>query len=382
MRATVVHPCELGAGELEEWRRLQRAVPSFDNPFLSPDFAVAVSLVRPRARVAVLTDGAEVVGFLPFERGRLGHGVPIAAGLTDGQGLVHASGLDWDLRKLLRLCGLPVWEFDHLLEGQTLFDTSRMIRFPSPVINLSGGYEPYLRARRAASARLRDLPPRQRRLAREVGPVSFVFDEKDSEVLRTLLAWKSAQYRRTGRSDRFAQAWIVALVEQLAATRADTCTGRLSVLYAGSRPVAAHFGVASTRVLPTWFPAHDPQFACHSPGLLLHLGMAEAAAAQGIERMDLGRGPEDHKDWLKTSDASVGEGRITLRGRAAVLHWIRRAPVSHLRNTVISSPVLAHAADRTLRTLGRARTSTDRYSAAVMSCAPGLVAGQGALGAT
>ena len=62
---------------------MQRKTGSLANPFLCPEFAVAVGSFRPGARVAVLADGPEIVGFFPFERRRLGVGVPIGAGLTD-----------------------------------------------------------------------------------------------------------------------------------------------------------------------------------------------------------------------------------------------------------------------------------------------------------
>ncbi|MCZ9338493.1 GNAT family N-acetyltransferase, partial [Streptomyces sp. TRM76130] len=92
---------------------------------------------------------------------------------------------------------------------------------------------------------LRTTLAKERRLGRQVGDVRFVFDERDPAALRTLMAWKSAQYRRTGRRDRFAQRWITGLVGRLAGTRAPECTGTLSVLYADGQPVAAHFGLRS-----------------------------------------------------------------------------------------------------------------------------------------
>jgi CelD/BcsL family acetyltransferase involved in cellulose biosynthesis len=97
---------------------MQRADAALGNPFLSPEFAAAVGRFRPRARVAVLTDGAAVSGFFPFERRRLGVGVPLGAGLTDCQGLMHAQGLEWDARGLLRGCGMSVFHFDHLEQQQ------------------------------------------------------------------------------------------------------------------------------------------------------------------------------------------------------------------------------------------------------------------------
>jgi CelD/BcsL family acetyltransferase involved in cellulose biosynthesis len=64
----------------------------------------------------------------------------------------------------------------------------------------------------------------------------------------------------------------------------------LSVLRADGRPVAAHFGLRTERVPACWFPAYDPAFAKYSPGLILHLRMAEAAAADGTAYPDPGRG--------------------------------------------------------------------------------------------
>ena len=65
MRISVVHPAELGQAEIAQWRSFQYDTPLLANPFLSPDFTIAVGQVRPGARVAVLHDGPDVAGFLP-----------------------------------------------------------------------------------------------------------------------------------------------------------------------------------------------------------------------------------------------------------------------------------------------------------------------------
>ena len=87
----MVHPSELGPGELTRWRQLH-GHPELANPFLAPEFAVGVGRVRPSGRVAVLEEGPEVVGFFPSEWGPFRVGRPIGAGLSDCQGLVHAPG--------------------------------------------------------------------------------------------------------------------------------------------------------------------------------------------------------------------------------------------------------------------------------------------------
>jgi CelD/BcsL family acetyltransferase involved in cellulose biosynthesis len=370
VRITVVEPSELGEDQLNAWRTFQVQTPALGNPFLAPEFAVVVGRIRSATRVAVLEDDNAIVGFFPFERRSMGYGVPIAPGLTDCQGLVHAPGLEWDAGQLLRACGLAVWEFDHLVEGQRSFDAFHVLRAPSPVIDLSQGFESYLAERRRSSSRIRDLPRRRRRLEREVGITRLDFDSRDREALRTLMAWKSEQYQRTGRTDRFSRPWVAALLEELMETRAPGCSGRLSVLYAGDHMVAAHFGVSAPDVIPTWFPTYDSRFGAYSPGLLLHLDMAQAAAAEGISRIDLGRGAKDYKEWLKSYDLVVAEGRVRRASPVAAVHWARRVPVRRLRQVVMEHRALLRAADRVLVGYGQLRSGSGRKASTHVAAVP------------
>ena len=79
MQISVVRPDELGQNEVDAWHRMQRKTASLASPFLCPEFTLAVGGFRRGARVAVLSDGPELAGFFPFERRRLGVGVPIGA---------------------------------------------------------------------------------------------------------------------------------------------------------------------------------------------------------------------------------------------------------------------------------------------------------------
>ena len=42
MRVLLICPDELSSAEIAAWHSMQRATPSLANPFLSPEFAVAV----------------------------------------------------------------------------------------------------------------------------------------------------------------------------------------------------------------------------------------------------------------------------------------------------------------------------------------------------
>ncbi|MGK5545832.1 GNAT family N-acetyltransferase [Streptomyces sp. URMC 127] len=361
MNISVYRPGELTAADRAAWSALQeRAVedgsPQLANPFLAPEFALAVGRCRPGARIAVVREDGEPAGFFPYQRSALGVGRAIGLGLSDAQGLIHRPGFQWDARELLHACGLSVWEFDHLVEGQKPFEIGASGSYRSPVVDVEQGFEPYLAVLRKQSPKFtRTTLAKERRLGRDIGGVRYVHDERDPEVLRTLISWKSAQYRRTGRSDRFARPWIARLVEQLFHTRTESFAGLLSVLYAGGRPVAAHFGLRSRRVLACWFPSYDPAFAKYSPGLVLHLRMAEGAAAAGLAYLDLGRGEKEYKNSLKTRELCVSEGWVTRRHPVALGHRARRAPVRALRNTVLSRPELFEPADRLLKRVGRLR---------------------------
>jgi CelD/BcsL family acetyltransferase involved in cellulose biosynthesis len=328
------------------------------NPFLSPEFTIAVGHVRPGARVAVLTDGPQIVGFFPFERRKLGVGVPIAAGLSDCQGVIHAPGAEWQPRMLLRACGMSVWQFDHLVAGQGPFERFQSAVAASPIMDLAHGFDAYHAKVAASSPRFsKDTMRKARKLGRDAGEVRFVADSQDVSLLRTLMAWKSDQYRRTGRMDRFSHPWIVDLLETLLTTRSDHFSGLLSVLHAGDVPVAAHFGLRSGGVLADWFPAYDTSFSRYSPGLILHLRIAEAVAATGVHQIDLGKGYKRYKETLKSYDIFVGEGIVARPSPLAAANYARNAPVAWAIRQVRRHPPLFNAVDAVMQRYGQIRRS-------------------------
>ncbi|MFF8726891.1 GNAT family N-acetyltransferase [Streptomyces sp. NPDC015171] len=370
MEITVHRPGELTDEVRGAWHRAMDESPEYANPFLAPEFAIGVDRFRGGVRVAVLREGGQPVGFLPYERGAFGTGRAVGLGLSDCQALVHRPGVGWNARELLRACGLSSYEFDHLVREQRPFEPHVTGTFASPVIDVKPGDGTYAEWLRGAYPGLaKTTLKKERRLGRDVGEVRFEFDERDPRVLRTLMRWKSAQYRRTGRMDRFARPWIVGLVDHLSGVREEHFTGVLSVLYAGDRPVAAHFGPRSSTVLAAWFTAYDPELPAYSPGLMMHLRTAEAAARHGVTLVDLGRGDKEYKNWLKTRELRVGEGFAVRPHPVALARRLWRRPVRGLRNTVLAHPGLREPADRLLRSVGALRTR-GRESAAATDTRP------------
>lgn len=344
MKVTVVHPNELGEPELATWRRFQQLTPALASPFLSPEFTVTVGTLQPRARVAVLTDRDEIVGFFPFERRNLGYGVPICAGHNDSQGLVTRPGLEWDPQQLLRACDLAAWEFTHLVDGQSPLQPYQRRRVASPVMDLSAGFAPFQQHLRRRKNKIRELTRTRRKLGLDAGDVRLVFDSRDGHELRRVMAWKSEQYLRTGWADRFASPFMVALLERLLEVRTDTFSGVLSMLYAGDEPVAGHFGLRSERAMALWFPAYARAFRSYGPGLIMSHDLAEAACEAGIDEVDMGPGEESYKQWFRSYDHVLAEGRVVRRSAGGGLHWARKASAERLHDAVVHTPSLHRVA--------------------------------------
>lgn len=352
MNVTIVRPAELGAGELACWRSLL-AGPTFDSPYLAPEFALAAGRVRPGVRVAVHEQDGELAAFLPFETGPRGVGGPVGGGLADATGLVHRPGFRWEPRTFLRAAGLASWEFTNLLGTQVPAAARYVVREPSPVVEFPDGYDAFVAGRRAASKQgVQTLLRKRRKLEREVGALEFTFAETDAGALTTLMGWKSAQYAVLGEWDRFADPTVVGLLRELHGTTGGHCAGTLSVLTAGGRPAAAHFGVRSPTTLSWWFPAYDPELGRYSPGMQLLYLMIEAGAPQGLRRVNLGIGAHDYKDAVGTGEVEVGRGVVDDGSPGALLGRLRRAPRHHLRPLVTGNPrlhALAQGATRAVR---------------------------------
>ncbi|GAA5055693.1 CelD/BcsL family acetyltransferase involved in cellulose biosynthesis [Thermocatellispora tengchongensis] len=361
MNISVVRPRDLGAAETARWRELQKASPSLDNPFLSVEFALAMDRLRDYVHVAVIEDGGRIQGFFPFERHSFGIGKPLGGFLTTCHGLISVPELKLDARTLLRACKLSVFDFDHLVAGQPTFAPYESDVRPAPIMDLSAGFEPWIEQVRINSPKnLKTVRYKERKLGREHGEIRFEWDSRDRATLRTLMNWKSDQYRRTGRVDRFAQPWIVQLLDECHDLATEDFAGVLTMVYSGDTPVAGHFGLRTATTLVGWFPAYDTEFARYSPGIMHHLHMAEHAANAGLQQVDMGKGGREYKSWLKNGALLVAEGRVSRPSAAAAVHWVGRAPVNKARTIVTDRPQLYRLADRVLKGFGRVRTSVQQ----------------------
>lgn len=301
---------DLTAEQIREWSDMLIGPAPLDSAFFRPEFTRAVASVRDDVEVAVMRAGETTVGFFPFQRnGR--HIQPIVGRLSEFHGAITAPHAEWSATDLQRACGIRSWHFDHLPLMQTEFARHAWGHKPSPYLDLSDGYSAARESLRKSGSTWTQTERKARKLEREVGPLRFEWQANDSRVFAALVDWKSHQHRRTGVLEIFKRPWVTNLLESLRQTQTPDFSAPLSALYAGDKVVAVHLGLCSSRALHIWFPTYDTQYEAYSPGLILLIRLAEAAAERGVTRIDFGPGEERYKQNFSTGEFPLAEGLVT-----------------------------------------------------------------------
>jgi CelD/BcsL family acetyltransferase involved in cellulose biosynthesis len=321
MNVEVVPARALTATHEAEWSRIQAGDAALSSPYFCPQFTRIVADARDDVSVGIIEQDGHAAGFFPFQRGRFGAGVPVGWKISDYQGVVADDRTRWDAKELIRACGLKTFEFDHALAGSRL-EPFASVRRESPVIDVSNGFETYLQERRDAGfGEITTARRKIRKLAREVGELSFTAHVTDPDVVNVL-----------------EQSWIREVLARIHLTEEDGFAGMLSVLLAGDRIVAAHLGMRSKSVWHYWFPAYDPELARYSPGIALLLKMAEEAPALGLGAIDLGKGDARYKQGLMNRAVPLIEGRVEQVSLAAAAARSRRGAKALVRRTSLARP--------------------------------------------
>jgi CelD/BcsL family acetyltransferase involved in cellulose biosynthesis len=311
VKASVCRPGDLGAGEIEQWRAFQGAA-GLETPFLAPEFSQAVGEVFSSARVAVVHDGPDLVGFLPFTSLPFRAASAIGGYLSGIQAFVPSGG-EWTFEAVLRAARIELFEFGRLLAHQRPASATAH-ELEAGAIDLAEGFEAFLAVARQAKF-VKEMERKRRRLEREDPELRFEFGTHDLPAVAQLVAWKSDQLVRTGRPDMFARPGVRELLERIASADSPAMTGSVSYLRSGARLLAVDVGIRSATVFAGWRTAYDVAEAPKSPGAVNLLCVLEAAAAAGLQRVDMGAGEETFKSRLANRTLTLLEGYV---GRATV----------------------------------------------------------------
>jgi CelD/BcsL family acetyltransferase involved in cellulose biosynthesis len=321
MKTTLITPQELDAACILQWESLRTSNPVYANPFYSPHFARAVGLVRHDAQVAILEQDGQIVGFLPFHRVRGRIAKPIGGHFNDYHGAILAPGIQLSDPGLLGSIGIEAYDFDHLpapLGGGTqAVDTGQT----SPQMDLRNGYERCVAAKGDSWKRgYRDMARKARKMEREIGPIRFEFTCCSLELFERHAEMRNALYRRMGQREDYCTGWEGEVLRRLREARNPDFRSVLNVLFAGSEPVAAHFGLVSSGTMHWWFPAYELAAHRYSPGLQLIDHCARRATAEGIVSIDFGKGEDRYKTLFADRSTPMLKGSVcagqSLAGRA------------------------------------------------------------------
>ncbi len=287
----------------------QRATGGHGSPFLGPTLTATLAQERDDIQLAVGYEAGIARSFLPCHVKR-GHGEPIGGRFCDVHGPVGVADAA-GFRELLVGAGLKSWSFQRCPEAsvfepkQIWSETkARFVRTDQGVEGLrSGGLL-------ESTSQLKQALRKERKLAREVGPLRFEFNHQGPEVLSELIRWKSAQRLRTNSPDVLRHPWAVAALEKLRMLDEPDGAGALSVLWAGDHVVAAHYGFADDELMHWWIPSYAPEFSAHSPGLSLLLHLIRECHSRGIAAIDLGHGEERYKTGFATGTSTLYRGSV------------------------------------------------------------------------
>lgn len=357
---------DLRFGRERVWNSTRNTDPGWPQPFFSPRFAGAVQQARGDVSVAfatrsiiepmdVLPEPDQVIAFLPLHQiGRIG--LPVGRFLNDAQNIVGLAPTQIDWTEWLRGCGLVALDWHAIMApADQWVDDYRLGRVKSFRADFGGDSQRYLKQIEREHRTIGKQAQKTRKLAREVGDVRVQVDCRCPEILRQVIAWKRQQYQRTHILDLFLPDWTRKLVEilhhQMDGDREASSfelendfhdqplRGILSVLWAGDRPVAAHFGMIERGQLHYWFPTYDPAFAKYSPGTALFTEIVRRSSEHGIDCIDMGYGEQPYKQKQAATTSELAFGTITDSKWHYLTHSVEHGLVNALKRMPMKDAV-------------------------------------------
>ena len=296
---------------------------------------------------AALADVLLAPGAEPSTAGRL------AARASDGADVVDVFGLPAASRLA---ASVPVGEL-------TLIE-----RAEAPVLDLAGGWEAVYTAR--TSAKRRNLHRRRRKQLAGLGEVTFEVARSAPELTAALEeAFRLHALRWSDRPEASGFATPAGRRFHRAAIRALAPSGvpRIVLLRVGGRAVACNYSFVLGDRMYFHELAFDPVVARWSPGQLTTLAAIEAAAADGVQRVEFLGGGERYKlelaDRLEPLHQGIGlassaRGRAAAMARLASVRAHRRLKQTPVRRLYYEGLAPARRLARVTRSATSARRGT------------------------
>ena len=335
-----VHPVDqLTQRDFECWESLRTQNAAFRSPFFSARFASAIQSSRSDVFVASVRELGKLIGVLPFHKiGNVAY--PVGRHFNDAHNLMVDQSCSVTWENVLEAINARSFDF-HAMVGQPV--KTECYREIGTVKSFAAclGNSPtcFLNELQRKHNSIRRQPQKTRKLEREIGPVRMELDCRDPSLLDWLISRKREQYSRTNILDHFAPGWTRKLMhhfhDETMRSLPGSARGLLSILWAGDKPVAGHFGILEDTILHYWFPVYDPLFGRYSPGTALYIDIVRSAPKIGIECIDMGYGEQPYK--LRQTDvvSEVSYGSIT----SSKLHFQLRCCEHKVAEAIKAAPM-------------------------------------------
>ncbi|MBW8735191.1 MAG: GNAT family N-acetyltransferase [Asticcacaulis sp.] len=311
-------PQELTPADEARWTAFVAGRDDLTGPYFDVRYVKAIAAAVPCAGIARVRDGDAVVAYFPYQlRARVMQ--PLGAPLSDYHGLIAASGTVIDFDALLRATGARRLEFQGWIgpapevEGVTL---------RRRVADIRQGFDAWWQVQDHEHHKFfKNIGRCQRNVEKDFGGFAFTWDRVTPDVMDWVLSRKREQYRESGMHDVFGCGWTRRMLDALAIDDAEGYGLRAGVFRHDGKIVAAEIGLVGGGEVHLWFPSYDPAFYRYSVGILLAVAIIEAAAKQGLHRVDFGTGGEDYKAPLTVDQGecreAIFEPHVPLIRRAA-----------------------------------------------------------------
>jgi CelD/BcsL family acetyltransferase involved in cellulose biosynthesis len=305
MECVVVPATDLSREHRALWSDFLCLNMGLDGPAFQPEFVCGLAQYIPDCKIAILHQGSNVVGYLPFSaigRQRVARAIP----MCDYQAIIGVPDILWDMREVLRSAGLRSWIFQNLPQDQIPRQATYLSTSFSPRIHLKDGFEAYRAELAAAGKSARHILDNIKRLERSHGPISLNHNVADEVVLSRLLRLKAERFAPNGRFPD----WVDKTLTYFHRRTTGPVAGLLSVMKASDKYVAYLFSLKADDLLYYWFPTFEPQFQKYSPGLIMLWSLIRDLNALNCSKIDLGPGNEPYKEYFANRWVKIASGRL------------------------------------------------------------------------
>lgn len=302
----------INAEHIEFWHHSLACNPLLQGPFFRPEFFECLVKSRKRCFLTVFRNNREIVALLPFELGKRNIAYPIANEIIGYYGMIAPENNfpGWNLQEIIKRIGLSGFVFDQVPLGQTLFAPhTKKIEYSPALMLKSTHHETVEYWKKSGQNTFDRLDYKTRKLGKK-GRLRFEFSSQCPRLFHFFMKQKQIQYMRTGANNDLGIRENLMLLRTVSEQKTSSLRLILSGIYLNDEPVAAHVGLASEKVMYSWFPAMKHMGENQSPGLALYSHLIPRMHEEGYEMLDFGTMPLQIKTRLMNASYPIRRGFV------------------------------------------------------------------------